>query len=68
MSFGLMELHKSLEDLAFVTYYWKREYMVHFAVQTKIYNMVTIQHTPTLINLLQNIRQHVTDTFAAHGH
>jgi hypothetical protein len=49
MNFGLMELHKSLEDLAFVTYYWKIKYIV---IVKKFYNMVTKEHAPTLLSLL----------------
>jgi len=28
-----MELHKSLVDLAYVTYYWKIKYTVHFTIK-----------------------------------
>lgn len=48
MNFGLMELHKSLEDLAYVTYYWKIKHTVHCTIKNS-YNMVTKQHAPTLI-------------------
>ena len=63
MNFGLMELHKSLEDLAYVTYYWKIKYKVHFTIKN-FYNMVTKQHTPTLIYYKTNstFQQMATNT------
>jgi len=60
MNFGLTELHKSLEDLAYVTYYWKIKYTVHFTIQN-VYNMVPKQHAPTLIHCKTfSTFQHVT--------